>query len=50
MSQQSKREMVEHVRHRYLQGSRTEKTKILDEFVATTGLHHKAAIRALRQG
>lgn len=50
MSQQSKREMVEHVRHRYLQGSRTEKTKILDEFVATTGLHRKAAIRALRQG
>src|SRR5690606_30919235 len=50
MSQQSKREIVERLRHRYLQGSRTEKTKILDEFVATTGLHRKAAIRTLRQG
>lgn len=50
MSQRSKRELVERIRHRYLQGSRTEKTKILDEFVATTGLHRKAAIRVLRQG
>ena len=50
MSQQSKREVVERLRHRYLQGNRKEKTKILDEFVATTGLHRKAAIRALRHG
>lgn len=50
MSQQSKRELVERIRHRYLQASRAEKTKILDEFVAVTGLHRKAAIRRLRRG
>ena len=50
MSQQSKRELVERLRHRYLHGSRAEKTKILDEFVAVTGSHRKAAIRTMRQG
>lgn len=50
MSQKSRREYVERVRHRYLAASRVEKTKILDEFVAVTGLHRKSAIRALRQG
>jgi len=50
LSQQSKRELVERIRRRYLQASRAEKTKILDEFVAVTGLHRKAAIRRLRQG
>jgi hypothetical protein len=50
MGQQSKREYVECVRHRYLQGSRAEKTRILDEFVAVTGMDRKSAIRRLRQG
>lgn len=50
MSQKSRREYVERVRHRYLQAGRVEKTRILDEFVAVTGLHRKSAIRALRQG
>ena len=50
MSQQSKRELVKRLRPRYLKGSRAEKTKILDEFVAVSGLHRKSAIRALRQG
>jgi hypothetical protein len=50
MSQQSKREYVERARHRYLQATRSEKTKILDEFVAVTGQHRKLAIRALRHG
>lgn len=50
MSQPSKRELVERLRHRYLHGSRAEKTKVLDEFVAVTGLHRKSAIRTLRQG
>jgi hypothetical protein len=50
MSQQSKREYVERVCHRYLQATRSEKTKILDEFVAVTGQHRKSAIRALRHG
>lgn len=50
MSKQSKRELVERVRHRYLHGSRREKSRILDEFVAVTGMHRKSAIRTLRQG
>ena len=50
MTQKSRREYVERVRHRYLQASRLEKTRILDEFVAVTGLHRKSAVRALRKG
>ena len=50
LSQESKRELVEAVRARYLRASRPEKRKILDEFVATTGFHRKHAIRVLRQG
>ena len=50
MSREGKREVVERLRHRYLQASRTEKGKILDEFVALSGMHRKSAIRALRQG
>lgn len=50
MSNQSKRELVERVRHRYLHSSRSEKSRILDEFVAVTGMHRKSAIRTLRQG
>ena len=49
MSQHSKRELVERLQPRYLQADRKEKTKILDEFVAVTGLHRKGAIRRLRQ-
>ena len=50
MSREGKREVVERLRHRYLQAGRVEKSKILDEFVALSGLHRKSAIRALRQG
>lgn len=50
MSQQSKQELVKRLHPRYLQASRIEKTKILDEFTAVTGCHRKHAIRALRQG
>jgi hypothetical protein len=50
MSQQSKQELVKRLHPRYLQASRIEKTKILDEFTAVTGFHRKHAIRALRQG
>lgn len=49
MSQHSQRELVQRLQSRYLQADRPEKTKILDEFVAVTGLHRKAAIRRLRQ-
>jgi len=49
MSQHSKRELVQRLQPRYLQADRQEKTRILDEFVAVTGMHRKAAIRRLRQ-
>jgi hypothetical protein len=49
MSQHSKRELVQRIQPRYLKADRKEKTRILDEFVATTGLHRKAAIRSLRR-
>ena len=50
MSREGKREVVERLRHRYLQAGRREKSKILDEFVALSGMHRKSAIRTLRQG
>lgn len=50
MSRQSRRELVKRLQPRYLQSTRAEKSKILDEFVAVSGLHRKAAIRALRHG
>jgi hypothetical protein len=49
MSQHSKRELIQRLQGRYLQANRQEKTRMLDEFVAVTGLHRKAAIRALRR-
>lgn len=49
MSQHSKQELVQRLQPRYLKADRKEKTRILDEFVAVTGMHRKAAIRRLRQ-
>lgn len=42
------REYVTVQRGRYHSGSRSEKHRILDEVVAVTGYHRKAAIRLLR--
>jgi hypothetical protein len=50
MTKISKRELLEAIRPRYLQASKAEKGRILDEFVATTGYHRKYAIRLLRHG
>jgi protein-disulfide isomerase-like protein with CxxC motif len=36
-------------RLRYQQATRAEKHQLLDEIVAVTGLHRKAAIRLLRR-
>jgi hypothetical protein len=49
MSPRSKKEYVEVVFLRYKKASRREKTKILDEFCATSGYHRKHAIRLLRR-
>ena len=50
MSQQSKRELLQVVRPRYLKANRAGKGAILDEFVAATGYHRKYAIRLLKHG
>jgi len=50
MTQMSIRELVESWRPRYVEASRKEKSRILDEFVALTGYHRKSAIQLLRHG
>lgn len=47
MSMTTRKELTEAIGARYRAGSRSEKQKILDEFVALTGCHRKHAIRAL---
>jgi len=44
MSQRSKRELFEAIRPRYLKAKKAEKTRILDEFIASIGYHRKYAI------
>jgi len=48
MSLNSKRELLEVVRPRYLKASKIEKQKMLDEFTSVTGYHRKHAIRVLK--
>lgn len=43
----TRRELVEAVGARYRLGSRSERSSILDEFVAITGYHRKHCIRLL---
>lgn len=50
VKQASKHELAGAVRERCLRADRRGKATILDEFVASTGYHRKAAIRLLRQG
>jgi transposase InsO family protein len=50
MSKGSKQELTTQIHPRYLKASRKEKTRILDEFVASTGYHRKYAIRLLKHG
>ena len=50
MTRSSIREYTEAVRGRYIQASKKEKGKILDEFTKVIGCHRKAAIRLLHRG
>jgi hypothetical protein len=47
ISKQTKGELLEALRERYLRVSKKEKARILDEFVAVTECHRKHAIRLL---
>jgi hypothetical protein len=48
ISMTTRKELIDAVGARYRDAPRSEKQKILDEFVALTGYHRKHAIRALR--
>ncbi len=47
MGKASRQELVEAVRQRYATAGRSDKRRILDEFVALTGFHRKHSIRLL---
>ncbi len=49
MTRRSILEYAEAVRGRYMRSSKKTKVRILDEFVATSGLHRKAVIRLLNR-
>jgi len=49
ISMATRRELLDTVRARYAGKSREQKSRILDEFVATTGYHRKHAVRLLTQ-
>jgi hypothetical protein len=50
MSQRSKRELLEAIRPRYLKANKSEKTRMLDEYFATTEYHRKYANQLLKNG
>ena len=47
MTHAARAELTHAVRRRYCAATGAEKSRILDEFIAVTGYHHKSAIRAL---
>ena len=49
ISKMAKQELVATIRDRYRQASKKDKGRILDEFTAITGHHHKHGIRLLSQ-
>ena len=49
MTRRSILEYVKAISPRYCKSTRKVKTRILDEFVATTGMHRKASIRLLNR-
>jgi hypothetical protein len=46
---QSDKQYIDSLKKRYAQATRKERSKILDEFVETTGYHRKYAIAILTQ-
>ena len=49
ISSQTKTELLAALRERYQHAAKTDKTQILNEFVAVSGCHRKHAIRLLTQ-
>lgn len=49
VTRKSIKEYAQAIKERYRRASKAEKTKILDEFTKTTGLHRKAVIRLLNR-
>lgn len=47
ISKESRRELTDAIRERYRKSSKSEKVRILDEFISLTGYHRKHAIRVL---
>ena len=47
VSKQTRTELIEALRLRYQEGTKREKTRILNEFVAVVGCHRKHAVRLL---
>jgi len=47
VSKQARKELVDALHERYVQGSKTERGKILNEFTKVSGYHRKHAIRVL---
>ena len=50
MNLMSRRELTDVVRDRYWRASKTDKSKILGEFVENTGYHRKYALALLHKG
>jgi hypothetical protein len=50
VSMATRDELVTALAARYARASRTERGRILDEFVAVTGYHRKHAMRVVRSG
>ena len=46
----TRQDLVRAIRERYRAGTKDEKLRILDEFVAVTGYHRKHVIRLLKAG
>ncbi|KWV58843.1 hypothetical protein AS026_29675 [Rhizobium altiplani] len=49
LSMATRKELTAAVSERYRASTRTEKARILDEFVVITGFHRKHAMRLLRR-
>lgn len=49
ISSRTRKELLEAIRRRYHESSKTDKTRILNEFIALTGIHRKYGIRLLHQ-